>query len=168
MSEYLRPSDFFKEEPRPEPVKVIDEEYRFKGMWDREPEAVCRLRLYQRGEETPVLVISELPENESTSVTNMMEHLAPEAIRDVRPERFEHLEPVVLIEHYPEIRDPRGQIVHEETWDRVSFASWAPRKVWIGGQERLSFGAPEWRSMPPEEVTALIGEEEVTGNDRAL
>jgi hypothetical protein len=92
-----------------------------------------------------------------------MEFLACELIRDLMPERFEALEQVIILEHYEAQRDARGRIVHQETWDRVSFASWAPRRVWIGGQERLSLGAPEWRPLPREAVLVLIGEEEVTG-----
>ncbi len=137
---------------------MIDELYSFRGVWDSEPDGICRVRVFYRGEATPVLVISEHPENRSTSVTNSMEFLACEIIRDLMPERFEELEPTIILEHYEEQRDARGRIVHEETWDRVSFESWAPRRVWLGGQERLSFSAPEWRHLPREEVMALIGE----------
>jgi hypothetical protein len=166
MSEYLRASDFFDQEPRPEPVKVIDEEYRFRGYHDRHPDGICRVRLFHREGATPVLVISEHPENQSTSVTNAAEFLACEIIRDVIPERFEYLEPAIILEHYAEIRDPRGRLIHEETWDRLSFESWAPRLVWIGGQQRLSFGAPEWRSLPRREVIALIGAVDSETTDR--
>jgi hypothetical protein len=163
--EFLRPSDLFRnppEEGRPAvPVKRFDGEFRFRGLNDREARGVCRLRLFERGGEAPVLVLTELPDNPSSSVTNTMEFLAPEAIRAFCPGRFEHEEPVVLLEHYPEERTPSGRIAHEETWDRVSFRSWAPRRVWYGGQERLSFGEPDWRRLPIEEVIGLIGEEEV-------
>ncbi len=173
MGERLNPGDFFKEHndwqsppelgETSEPVKLYDGPFRYRGFHDREPQAVCRVRLFHRGNETPVMVLSEDPANPSTSITNAMEFLAPEAIRHFCPERFEWEEVVVLLEHYPEERDKRGRLGHRATWDRVSFASWAPRKVWFGGQERLSLGEPEWRPLPVEEVAHLIGEDEATG-----
>ena len=143
------------------PPKLHDGPFRYRGFHDREPAAVCRVRLFRRDGDTPVMVLSEDPANPSTSITNAMEFLAPEAIRAFCPDRFEHEEPVVLLEHYPEQRSPRGKILHEETWDRVSFASWRPRRVWYGGQERLSFGEPDWRHVPVDAVVALIGDDEL-------
>ncbi len=142
-------------------VKRYDGAFAYRGLNDREAHAICRVRLFARGEQAPVLVLTELPENPSSSVTNAMEFLAPEVIRAFCPDRFEHEEPVVLLEHYPEQRGPRGKILHEETWDRVSFASWRPRRVWYGGQERLSFGEPDWRHVPVDAVVALIGDDEL-------
>ncbi len=109
------------------------------------------------------MVLSEDPANPSTSITNAMEFLAPEAIRHFCPERFEWDEVVVLLEHYPEERDRRGRLGRRPSWDRVSFASWAPRKVRFGRQERLSLGEPEWHSLPLTEVEQLIGKEEAQG-----
>jgi hypothetical protein len=43
----------------------------------------------------------------------------------------------------------------------LSFHSWAPRRVWLSGQEWIVLGEPEWRSMPEHEVAALIGREEM-------
>ncbi len=40
----------------------------------------------------------------------------------------------MLLEHYPEERNQQGRLGRRATWDRVSFASWAPRKVWFGGR----------------------------------
>lgn len=160
MSEYLKPEDFFREQPR-EPEKVIDEEYQFKGYWDREPEGVCRVRYFLRDNcQAPVMLVSELPENRSTSITNAAEYLYPQLIRDICPERFEHLEPVELIEHYGELKDHRGKVIREESYDRVMFASWTPKMIFLGGQQRLSFGEPTWQRLKPEEVTALIGDAE--------
>ncbi len=91
MGERLNPGDFFKEHndwqsppelgETSEPVKLYDGPFRYRGFHDREPQAVCRVRLFHRGNETPVMVLSEDPANPSTSVTNAMEFLAPEAIR---------------------------------------------------------------------------------------
>jgi hypothetical protein len=47
------------------------------------------------------------------------------------------------------------------TWDRLSFHSWAPRRVWLSGQERIAFGDPHWEHLPQHEVEALLGREEM-------
>ncbi len=106
MGERLHPGDFSKERndweapeaTGTEPVKLYDGPFNYRGFHDREPAPVCRVRLFHRGNGTPVLVLSEDPANPSTSVTNAMEFLAPEAIRHLCPERFEWAEPVVLLE----------------------------------------------------------------------
>lgn len=115
------------------------------------------MRLFHRGNATLDLVLTELPDNPSTSVTNMAEILAAELIAKLCPERFDEEEPAVLLEHYPEERDRRGRLGRKETWDRVSFASWSPRKIWLGDQERVSLGEPDWRPLPADEVERLIG-----------
>jgi len=158
MSERARPGD--PSQPSDEtdrPVKRFDGPFRFRGYYDQEPDGICQVRVFQRGAASPVIVLSEDPANPTTSITNLMEYLAPEVIRRFCPERFEHDEPVILLEHYPEARSQRGRITHEETWDRVSFASWTPRPAWLGGHERLSLGEPEWQRLPLEEVDRLIG-----------
>ena len=168
MGERLNPGDFYKERndweapeaTGTEPVKLFDGPFRYRGFHDREPTAVCRVRLFHRGNETPVMVLSEDLANPSTSITNAMEFLAPEAIRHFCPERFEWSEVVVLLEHYPEERDRRGRLGRRASWDRVSFDSWAPRRVRFGGQERLSLGEPGWQPMPLAEVEELIGTDE--------
>ena len=45
-------------------------------------------------------MFSELPQNTSTSVTNMAEYLAPELIQRHFPHRFEELPPAIFLEHY--------------------------------------------------------------------
>jgi len=43
--------------------------------------------------------MSELPQNRSTSVTNMAEYLAPELIQRQFPHRFEEVPPDVPADH---------------------------------------------------------------------
>ena len=100
--------------------------------------------------------MAEHPDNPSTSVTNMAELLAAELIQRHFPQRFDFEPPAILLEHYP-TEHHRGRVARKPTWDRLTFHSWAPRRVWLGGQERLAFGEPEWRSMPEDEVEALLG-----------
>jgi hypothetical protein len=69
------------------------------------------------------------------SVTNMAEYLAPELIQRHFPPRFEELPPAIFFEHYVEERTPEGRLGRKAAWDRLSFNSWAPRRVWLSGQE---------------------------------
>jgi hypothetical protein len=49
------------------------------------------VRVFAEASQTPVMVMEELPQYTSTSVTNMAEHLAPELIQRHSPQRFEEL-----------------------------------------------------------------------------
>jgi hypothetical protein len=141
--------------------KTADYLHQFRGMWDREPEAVCWVRVFAEEGQTPVIVMSEHPANPSTSVTNMAELLAAELIQQHFPGRFDFVPPAILLEHYPTEYHHSGRVARKATWDRLSFHSWAPRRVWLGGRERLAFGEPHWESVPEREVEALIGREEL-------
>jgi hypothetical protein len=141
-------------------LKTADELYRFRGTFDWEPRGVCWVRVFAEPGQTPVIVMSEHPANPSTSVTNMAELLAAELIQKHFRERFDYDPPAILLEYYP-TEHYRGRVARKPTWDRLSFHSWAPRRVWLGGQERLAFGEPEWHTMPGHDVEALIGREEM-------
>lgn len=82
----------------------------------------------------------------------MAEHLAPELIQHHFPRRFEELPPAIFLEHYVEERTPEGRLGRKATWDRLSFHSWAPRRVWLSGQERVAFGEPQWAHPPEHDV----------------
>jgi hypothetical protein len=105
--------------------------------------------------------MGELSQNTSTSVTNMAEYLVPELIQRHFPQRFEELPPAIFLEHYVEERTPQGRLGRKATWDRLSFHSSTQRRVWLSGQERLSFGDPHWEHLPAHEVEALLGREEM-------
>ena len=119
--------------------------------------------------------MDELPQNTSTLVTNMAESLALELIQRHVPQRFEELPPAIFLEHYVEERTPQGRLGRKATWDQLSFHSWAPRRVWLSGQERIAFGDPQWEHLPEHEVEALLGRDEMqallpqipTANDQA-
>ena len=142
--------------------KTADYRYRFRGTWDREPEGTCRVRILE-GEEhaPPVMVVTELTENASTSVTNGIEILAAELIVTHFPQRFEQVgeDPVTLIEHDEPHGDERRGERGKPTYDRVTFGRWIPHKIWLGGQARRSFGEPEWTHLPDDEVRRLLGAE---------
>ncbi len=90
-----------------------------------------------------------------------MEYLAAEVIARHFPHRFEYPEPVVWIEHYPPpapgvygLRRAKGK----PDFDRVTFSSWSPRRVFERGTERVKLGEPSWSPLSANELTALIGE----------
>jgi hypothetical protein len=140
--------------------KIVDTTYSFKGTWDKEPEGRCRLRILDRPAQPPILILTELNTNPSTSVTNMAEVLVAEVIARYMPQRFEVVDedPAFVIEHYEPMKDGRGRR-GKPTYDRILFTSWVPRKVWLGGQERLSLSEPDWRHLPDHEVRELLGDE---------
>ena len=109
MSEHLSPQPFAEDEPKPSPdkPKTADYLYAFRGTFDREPHGVSWVRVFKEASQTPVIVMGELPQNTSTSVTNMAEYLAPELIQRHFPQRFEELPPAIFLEHYVEERTPR-------------------------------------------------------------
>jgi hypothetical protein len=109
----------------------------------------------------PGMVLGEHPDNPSTSVTNMAELLAAGLIQQHFPQRFDHEPPAILLEHYPRELHSSGRTARQPTWDWLSFHSWAPRRVWLGGRERQAFGEPEWRSVPEHEGEALVNREEM-------
>ena len=88
--------------------KTHDYQYAFRGTWDKEPEGRCRVRILQADGTPPLLVLTELNANPSTSVTNMIEVLAAELIAKHFPTRFEAVgeDPITLIEH---VRPDTGQ-----------------------------------------------------------
>ena len=108
--------------------KTADYIYAFHGTWDLEPHGVCWVRMFEEEGQTPVIVVSELPQNTSTSVMNMAEHLAPELLQRHFPHRFEELPPAIFLEHYVEERTPEGHLGRKATWDLLSFHSRAPRR----------------------------------------
>lgn len=102
---------------------------------------------------------TDLPENESTSVTNIAEYLAADAIARYFPHRFDEPEPVVWLEHYargtggPLRPRPAGM----SDADRVTFSRWPPRSVVSQGVRRVKLGEPTWAPVSVEELSRLIG-----------
>jgi hypothetical protein len=71
------------------PQKIYDGIYPYWGNFDREADAFCQLRLFARDGKEPMVVLTELPANPSTSVTNMIEILTAEVITRYQPHRLE-------------------------------------------------------------------------------
>ena len=142
-------------------MKTHDYEHAFRGYWDRGNEARCRVRILQRDGSPPIVILTELPDNESTSITNMIERVTLEVIAKHLPHRLEVIDepPAIVIEHYPPRPGERRGRLDGATYDLVTFGSWRPRMVRHGADNRPSLGEPEWRHMPADEARALLGDE---------
>ena len=113
----------------------------------------CRIRVYlpEAEREAPVVICSELPNNEGPSVTNSAHWLASEVIR------YHGLGvPPVWIEHYPK----EATDGHSETFELVVFASYEVKeRAPYLGETKLTLGEPIWKTLDREAVEALVGQE---------
>lgn len=116
--------------------------------------SACRVRVYlpdEAGEalrDAPVVVLSELPDNPGTSVTNAVEQLAAEVMDAHALPRVP-----IIIEHYPS-ESTGGR---EETFDLVVFAHHEVWEVMRGGLWRREIGAPTWKPLGRRAVEILVG-----------
>ncbi len=123
--------------------KTHDYVHHYQGYWS--DGGKCRIRIFQEEGRDPVIICSQLPDNENTSVTNMAEYLAAEVI-----EEHSLPTPRVWIEHYPEHRGKPGE------YSLVTFSSWERREVFLGGAWRRRVGSPRWLSLRPLEARRLL------------
>ena len=112
----------------------------------------CRIRIYlpEHERDAPVVICSELPNNEGSSVTYSAHQIAAEVIR------YHKLGvPPVWIEHYPkETTDG-----HSETFELVVFSSYEVKeRAPYLGETRLTIGEPVWKTLDRESVEALVGQ----------
>jgi hypothetical protein len=111
----------------------------------------CRVRIYLPEEEhdAPVVICSELPNNEGSSITYSAHQIAAEVIR------YHRLPVLVWIEHYSkEATDGTS-----ETVELVVFSSYKVReRAPYLGETRLTIGEPTWKSLDRETVEALVGQ----------
>jgi hypothetical protein len=110
----------------------------------------CRIRVYLSEDErdAPVVICSELPNNEGSSVTYSAHQLAAEVIR------YHRLGvPPVWIEHYPkEATDDSS-----ETFELVVFSSYKVKeRAPYLGETRLIIGEPTWKTLDREAVEVLV------------
>ena len=77
----------------------------------------CRVRIYQEDGRPSVVICSQLPDNDNTSVTNMAEYLAAEIIQE-----HQLPTPLAWIEHYPEHEGEIGE------YSLVSFLAGSSRR----------------------------------------
>ena len=125
--------------------------HHYRGYWSNGGK--CRIRIYREEGQSPVVICSQLPDNDNTSVTNMAEYLAAEVI-----EEHSLPTPLTWIEHYPEHEGEIGE------YSLVRFSSWERTEVCLGGVWRCRLGSPRWSPLRPEEVGFLVGNS--TGEQR--
>jgi hypothetical protein len=82
--------------------KTCDYVHHNRGYWS--DGGKCRIRIYQEDGRTPVVVCSQLPDNDNASVTNMAEYLAAEVIEEHGLQT-----PLTWIEHYTEHEGEIGE-----------------------------------------------------------
>jgi hypothetical protein len=58
--------------------KTHDHIHYYRGYWSNGDK--CRIRIYWEDGRAPVVICSQLPNNDNTSVTNMVEYLAAEVV----------------------------------------------------------------------------------------
>jgi hypothetical protein len=113
----------------------------------------CRVRVYLPEEErdAPVVIRSELPTNEGSSITYVAEQLAAEVIR------YHRLAvPVVWIEHH----QPLSTDGDTETFDLVDFSSYeVMESAPYMGETRLRVGEATWKRITRSMVEVLVGGE---------
>ncbi|HET8627465.1 MAG TPA: hypothetical protein VFL91_08600 [Thermomicrobiales bacterium] len=117
----------------------------------------CHMQVYEGGSDRlPVVIASELPENEGTSITNAAGQVATQVWRTLLPHAREGIR---WIEHYPAQEDAPGRYRREESFDEVTFHLVGPFEV----------AAPRWTPSGRAAVEALIGHplHEPTGPVRA-
>src|SRR5215204_3642277 len=112
-------------------MKTHDYTHYYKGYWS--DGGKCRIRVYHEDGHAPVVIYSQLPDNENTSVTNMAEYLVAEVI-----EEHDLSTPLVWVEHYSKHRSRLGE------YCLARFSSWKRREVCLGGVWCWRVGSPRW------------------------
>jgi hypothetical protein len=111
----------------------------------------CRVRIYLPKEErdAPVVICSELPNNEGASVIYSAHQIAAEVMR------YHKLSAPVWIEHYPK----EATDGHSETFELVVVSSYEviERAPYLR-ETRLSVGEPAWKALDRKSVEVLVGQ----------
>jgi hypothetical protein len=123
--------------------KKHDYIHHYRGYWS--DGGKCRIRIFHEVGCATMVICSQLPDNDNTSVTNMAEYLAAEVV-----EEHSLPTPLAWIEHYPEHEGEIGE------HSLVRFSSWKLDEVCVGGVWRCRVGSPRWSPLRPEEVDILI------------
>ena len=133
--------------------KTRDYRYAYRGYHSED--GICRVRVFEQTGKVPIIIVTELPENTNTSITNMCEYLAYEIIRAHFPERFEEEEPVLWIEHYE--RDPAERDAVGLEYSLVEFESWTAATAVARWGKRLRIGQPSWKHVERDTIEPLVG-----------
>ncbi len=132
-------------------MRVMEVIYQYHGLWTAG--ALCGLQIFTSPIDVPTVVLSELPCNGNTSVTNLVECIAAEVLQKYLPGQIRKNPPFHCVEHYP--REDGSKL--QETFDLVTFALNAPAPCLRGGRSRTTLGEPEWRRLERSELERMIG-----------
>ena len=108
-------------------------EFKYLGFWNCDSKCGVEIIKREDNPDSPVVVLTELPDNPGTSVTNMVEDIATmvyrEFLSDYDPEK------IVWIEHYPhEFYQKSFALRHKEgigTYDLVKMKYIHKRGVYV-------------------------------------
>ena len=123
--------------------KTHDYIHHYRGYWS--DGGKCRIRIYREEGRSPVVICSQLQDNENTSVTNMAEYLAAEVIKERSLPT-----PLTWIEHYPEHEGEVGE------YSLVMFSAWELEEDCLGGVWRCRVGSPAWSPISSEDFDSLV------------
>jgi hypothetical protein len=104
----------------------------------------CHVQVYEGAGTLPVVIATELDDNEGTSITNAAGEVATHVWRTLLPHAREGFR---WIEHCPAHEDTVGRYRHAESFDAVTFRL-------VGA---FALATPDWRPSSRAAVEALIG-----------
>lgn len=121
-------------------------------------ESHCRMRVYRTTDCLPVIVLTEMPDNPGTSITNRAERAHYLAWRRIGSPA----EGGYFIEHYPGADPPWDRVLAQERLAFVQFedkgsAPPITAPLFVQGQELIGFHRPEWKPLPRWQFDQLIG-----------
>ncbi len=132
-------------------MKVVETIHEYDGLWT--PGGLCGLQIFWSTNGAPTVVLSELPSNKNTSVTNLVGCIAGEVLQRYLPKRVGKTPPFQCVEHYPREQGSKLQ----ETFDLVTFELNVPRVRWHGVKSRITLGDAQWQRLERSDLERMIG-----------
>lgn len=80
-------------------IKVIDTKFAFPKP--SVPGSFCRLRIYQQSDGLSVVLMSQIPGSRGRSITNAIEEVATQVMRDYQEYLSLPAQEVIWVQHYP-------------------------------------------------------------------
>jgi|HubBroStandDraft_4_1064222.scaffolds.fasta_scaffold228052_2 hypothetical protein len=131
-------------------MTIVEAIYEYEGLWT--PGGSCGLQIFHDEISVPTVVISELPWNRNTSVTNLIGCIAAEVLTLYLPAQIGETPPFHCVEHYPR---ERGSNLRE-TFDLVSFELNVPTRRWHGAKSRITLGTATWKPFERRSLERMI------------
>jgi len=127
--------------------KIVDEIHTFTGLWT--PGGVCRIRAYDQ--DPPIIIATELPENQSTPIHLMSPYLYPEVVRTLFPYHFSEAVPIGWIDH-----ELPGKDTPRHGYELVVFDSYQPRVTRDTHPPRVRVGNSNHSTLTKRFVTQVL------------